>query len=33
MRKLIKKLANWVNDANNVEIDRNIAANLRNVRK
>ena len=33
MRKLIKKIADWVNDANHMEIDRNIVANLRNVRK
>lgn len=33
MRKLFKKLVNWVNDANHLEIDRNIVGNLRNVRK
>ena len=33
MRKLFHKLVEWVNDANRVEIDRNIVGNLRNVRK
>lgn len=33
MRKLINKLINWVNDANHLEIDRNIVGNFRNVRK
>ena len=33
MRKIFQKLADWVNDANHVQIDRNIVGNLRNCRK
>jgi len=32
MTKIIKKLINWVNDANHVEIDRNIVGTVRNHR-
>lgn len=30
MRNMFKKLVDWVNDANHVEIDRNIVGTIRN---